>query len=105
MGFQTCSSIHDSTFTLVMNVIHIEEKAFYEMIEQIVERLSAKYEAPVRRWIDGAEAMDRLNVKSTTLQKLRDTGAIEFTKPSKKIILYCAHSIDDYLEQHKQSKF
>lgn len=89
-----------------MNVIHIEEEAFYEMIEQIVERLSAKYNVPAERWIDGATVKKRLGISSnTTLQKLRDNGEIEFTQPSRKVILYLAPSIDDYLERYKQKKF
>lgn len=95
-----------SNFTIDMNVIHIEESAFYEMIEQIVERLNAKHNAPIERWIDGATAKKRLGISSnTTLQKLRDTGEIEFTQPSRKTILYCSVSIDDYLERHRQKRF
>ncbi|MDO5970308.1 helix-turn-helix domain-containing protein [Flavivirga aquimarina] len=88
-----------------MNVICLEEEAFYELVEQVVERLSQKHQAPVHRWIDGEEAMRRLRIKSTTLQKLRDEGKIAYSQPSKKIILYDSHSIDEYIEQNVKSKF
>lgn len=89
-----------------MNVIHIEEKAFFELIERAVEQLGQKHNAPVNRWIDGEEAMRILRIKSlTTLQKLRDEGKITFSQPSKKIILYDRESIDEYIEHHIQPKF
>ncbi len=88
-----------------MNVIHIEEDAFFELIERVVERLSEKHNAPVDRWIDGEEAMRRLRIKSTTLQKLRDEGKITYSQPSKKIILYDSQSIDEYIEENVKSKF
>lgn len=88
-----------------MNVICLEEKAFFELVEQVVERLSDKLNVPVDRWIDGQEAMRRLGIKSTTLQKLRNEGQLVYTQPSRKVILYEAASIDDYLERSKKSTF
>ena len=76
-----------------MNVICIEEEAFYELIDRVVERLSEQHNAPVEKWIDGEQAMKKLRIKSTTLQKLRDEGKIEFSKMGK-IILYNRFSID-----------
>lgn len=87
-----------------MNVIHIEEEAFYELIERVVERLSEKHNAPIEKWIDGEQAMKKLSVKSTTLQKLRDEGKIEFSKMGK-IILYNSFSLDEYIENHKKTTF
>lgn len=89
-----------------MEVICLEEKSFYSLIEQVVERLSKKHNVPVDRWIDGEEAMRKLRIKSlTTLQKIRDNGEIEYSQPSKKIILYDTLSIDEYIEKNVQSKF
>ena len=89
-----------------MNVIHIEEDAFFELIERAVEKIAQKHNIPVDRWIDGEEVMRILRIKSlTTLQKLRDEGKVIFSQPSKKIILYDRESIDEYIEEHIQSKF
>ena len=88
-----------------MNVICLEEEAFHELVEQVAERLSTKLNTPIDRWIDGEEAMRKLRIKSTTLQKLRDEGKITYSQPSKKIILYDSHSIDEYIEENVKSKF
>lgn len=89
-----------------MEVICIEDKALYVLIEQVVERLRDKYDVPVQKWIDGETAMQKLHIKSaSTLQKLRDEGQIEFTKVNAKTILYNSQSIDAYLERNKRETF
>ncbi|MFY0689081.1 MAG: helix-turn-helix domain-containing protein [Cyclobacteriaceae bacterium] len=89
-----------------MNVIHMEEEAFFELIEKVVERIATKYNAPPDKWIDGGEAMQKLGIKSpTTLQKYRDEGRIRFTQPDKKIILYDRYSIDEFLEDNAKETF
>ena len=46
------------------------------------------------------------SIKSkTTMQKLRDTGAIRYTQPQKKIILYNYDSIMEYLDKHQKHTF
>ena len=87
-----------------MNVICLEEQAFYELVEQVVQRLSDKLNKPLERWVDGEEAMRLLRCKSTKLQNLRDNHEIVFSQPSRKIILYDRESIEDYLEKHKSKK-
>lgn len=84
--------------------ICLEDKAFYELIDQVVERLAIKHDRPVDKWIDGKEAMDKLRCKSTTLQKLRDEGKIEFSKMGN-IILYNSISIDEYIESNKRETY
>lgn len=89
-----------------MQVICLEEKAFYELVEQVVERLKEKNNVTHDKWVSNEEAMRLLNIKSkTTLQKLRDEGKIRFTQPEKKIILYDRDSIDAYLEKHSKDTF
>lgn len=89
-----------------MQVICLEEKAFYELVEQVVERLKEKNNVARDKWVSNEEAMRLLNIKSkTTLQKLRDEGKIRFTKPEKKIILYDRDSIDIYLNNHSKDTF
>lgn len=89
-----------------MQVICLEEKAFYELVEQVVARLNEKNGRDKERWINDEEAMQLLNIKSkTTLQKLRDEGRIRFSQPQKKVILYDRESIYKYLDDNAKDTF
>lgn len=89
-----------------MQVICLEEKAFYELVEQVVLRLKEKNNVVRDKWVSNDEAMRLLNIKSkTTLQKLRDEGRIRFSQPERKIILYDRDSIDAYLEKNSKDIF
>lgn len=89
-----------------MQVICLEEKAFYELVEQVVLRLKEKNNVIRDKWVSNNEAMRLLNIKSkTTLQKLRDEGKIRFSQPERKIILYDRDSIDAYLEKNSKETF
>lgn len=85
---------------MTLGTISLDEKAFSELVEKIVERLGHGSQDNWR-WVDGAEAMRLLRIKSrATLQKMRDEQKIRFSQPEKKIILYDRNSIDDYLQKH-----
>ncbi|HVU93751.1 MAG TPA: helix-turn-helix domain-containing protein [Puia sp.] len=89
-----------------MNVICIQEDAFYALLDNVCQYVDKKLDKNVRKWISEKEAMQRLNVKSnTTLQKFRNEGRIRFSQPEKKIILYDLTSIDDYLEKNARGTF
>lgn len=89
-----------------MEVICLEDAAFYQLIENVVDRLKEKNNIQKDKWISDDEAMQLLNIKSkTTLQKLRDEGKIRFSQPQKKIILYDRDSINDYLENNARETF
>ena len=89
-----------------MQVICLEEAAFYTLVEQVVARLKETHGEEKEKWISDEQAMQFLNIKSkTTLQKLRDEGKIRFSQPQKKIILYDRDSIDTYLQQHARNTF
>jgi hypothetical protein len=89
-----------------MNVICLEDKAFYALVDKVVEQIKVKNNITSDRWISGDEAMQKLRITSkTTLQKLRDEGKIRFSQPEKKIILYDSQSIHDYLEKHVRETF
>lgn len=89
----------------IMQVICLEEQAFYTLLEEVVERLKSTQQH-VDKWVDQQEAMRLLNIKSrTTLQKIRDEGKIRFSQPEKRIILYDRESINTYLEQHAKETF
>jgi len=84
-----------------MEVICLEEKAFYALIEKVVERILEKKAEIKEKWISIEQAMKLLNIKSrTTLQKLRDEGKIRFSQPQKKVILYDRDSIQQYIEDN-----
>ncbi|MCB0712543.1 MAG: helix-turn-helix domain-containing protein [Ignavibacteriae bacterium] len=89
-----------------MNVICIEEEAFYLLIEQVVMRLQAMQSVMATKWIDTEEAMRLLNIKSkTTLQEYRDRGKIRFSQPRKRVILYDRDSIHAFLEENARETF
>ena len=89
-----------------MQVICLEEAAFYALVEQVVARLKETHGEEKEKWITDAEAMQLLNIKSkTTLQKLRDEGKIRFTQPQKRLIMYDRASIAAYLERNARNLF
>lgn len=84
-----------------MEVICLEDPAFYALIETVLKRLSEKNNITENKWISDEEAMKKLNITSkTTLQKFRDNGSIRFTQHEKKIILYDNDSIKEFLNKH-----
>lgn len=89
-----------------MEVICLEDEAFYALIDKIVSRVKEQHNIKEDKWISGEEAMRKLRISSkTTLQKLRDEGKIRFSQPEKKIILYDNDSIQAYLELHARDTF
>lgn len=89
-----------------MEVICLQDEAFYKLIEEVVDRIKEKQNKTQDKWVSSERAMELLNIKSkTTLQKLRDTGEITFTQPQKKIILYDYDSLMNYLDNYKKSTF
>jgi hypothetical protein len=89
-----------------MNVICLEDMAFYELVERVLEHIKHTKDVKQDKWISAEEAMNKLRITSkTSLQKLRDEGKIRFTQPEKKMILYDTESIDAYLEKHAKNTF
>lgn len=89
-----------------MEVICLEEAAFYSLIEEVVARLKSQQHTELPKWIGQEAAMQMLHIKSkTTLQKLRDEGRIRFSQPEKRTILYDRDSIIAYLEKHAKDTF
>lgn len=69
-----------------MEVICLENEAFYALIEEVVQRLKEKNNVQEDKWISGEEVMQKMRIKSkTTLQRLRDEGRIRFTQPDTRI--------------------
>ena len=84
-----------------MQVICLEEEAFYTLLEKSIEYLENKRGSAPRKWIGEAEAVAMLDgISKSTLQRMRNNGDIGYTQPSRKIILYDRDSINTYLEKH-----
>lgn len=89
-----------------MQVICLEDDAFYSLLDRAVAHLKATFAVKEDKWISPEEAMKKLRIKSkTTLQKLRDEGSIRFSHPERRIILYDSESIEDYLNGHSKNTF
>jgi hypothetical protein len=72
-----------------MEVICLEEEAFYALIDNVVAHIKKKHFVKDDKWISGPEAMKKLRIKSkSTLQKLRNEGSIRYSQPERRIILY-----------------
>jgi Helix-turn-helix domain len=89
-----------------VQVICLEEPAFYALVDEVVTYIKAKHEIKEDKWISGEEAMKLLHITSkTTLQKFRDEGRIRFFQADRKIILYDRDSINEYLEKNSKDIF
>lgn len=89
-----------------MEIICIEDEAFFELIRRVITELGKKDSDKSDKWISGEEAMRMLRIASkTTLQKMRDDGKIRFSQPEKRIILYDVDSIYEYLEKNARNTF
>lgn len=89
-----------------MNVICLQDEAFYSLVEEVVSRMKDKQNVSEDRWIRTELAMELLSIKSkTTLQKLRDDGKIRFSQPYKKVILYDRLSLLELLEKNAKDLF
>lgn len=83
-----------------MEVICLEEAAFYSLLDKVYAHLKTVNAHQEDKWILPEVAMEMLGVKKTKLQDLRNTGEIIFSQPSKKVILYDVDSIREYLGRH-----
>lgn len=89
-----------------MQVICLEEEAFYTLLDKSVEYLESKRNNAPRKWIGEEDAAAMLNgVSKSTLQRMRNNGDIGYTQPSRKIILYDRDSINEYLDKNAKKPF
>ncbi|MEQ9300448.1 MAG: DNA-binding protein [Cyclobacteriaceae bacterium] len=90
-----------------LEVICLEEKAFDELVDRVVNRVLDKHGSKENwPWIDEKEAMKRLKYTSkASLQKLRDNDEIRISQPTKKTIHYDKQSILDYIERNARKRY
>ena len=88
-----------------MEIIVFETTAYWEHINEVVKRVKKSLKEDIK-WIDEAEAMELLGVRSKSeMWKLRSTGKIRYSQPSRKIIKYDKQSILKYLDDHAKDEF
>ena len=77
------------------------------LVDEVVDRLKEKHGFEKERWLLTNDAMRILGIKSkTSLQKLRDVGAIRFSQnENSKTILYDRLSLLDYIEENVKEPF
>jgi hypothetical protein len=89
------------------NFIIIKESNLLDLARKLIthfEKLQGKEYKKV--WLDTIETKSLLSIKSdTTLFNLRSQGLIEYSQPSRKVILYKRDSILAYLEKHSHKTF
>lgn len=89
-----------------MEIICLEEKAFFEILDRVYSRLKTTYSIKEDYWISDDEAMKKLRITSkTTLQKYRDEGKIRYSELSPKHFLYHTESINAYIESKSKDTF
>lgn len=89
-----------------MDVICLEDKAYYSLLEHVMKLVREKYSVPLDRWISDEEAMKMLRITAkSTLAKFRNEGKIRYSQPERKIILYDRLSILKYLESHAKETY
>lgn len=88
-------------------VICIRSTAFFALIDKVITHIDENYQLPKEaKWIDSDKAMELLNITSrTTLQNIRDSGKIRFSKTSPKNILYDRESVMKYIDDNAQETF
>jgi hypothetical protein len=89
------------------NFIIIKESNLLDLAGKLIthfEKLHGKERKEV--WMDSDEAKKLLGIKSdTTLFNLRSKGFIEYSQPSRKLILYKRDSILAHLEKFSHKTF
>lgn len=89
-----------------LNIICLESKAFYALIDDVVDHIKREQNPVYEKWITDADAMALLGISSkTTLQKYRDEGNIRYSQIGRKVIMYDRESILLFLEKNAKDTF
>lgn len=88
-------------------VICLHSNAFYELLDQVIDRINSVHGLDkADRWVSAEECMRLLNIKSkTTLWELKSQGKLAFSSVTPKIVLYDRFSIMDYLNLNRKEAF
>ena len=88
-----------------LDVICLEDRALKELFEMMYQRLMEDHGVKEDKWVSPEEAMRRLNVGKTTLQKYRDENKLRYSELSPRKFVYDTGSITALLETKAQKKF
>ncbi len=89
-----------------MEVICLQEEAFYKLIETVVARLKDDSgNAVVKEWVSKEEAQELLGIGKTTLARYRNDGLVKYTQQGRNLIMYSRSSIEEYLERNAKTTF
>ncbi|MCQ4140602.1 helix-turn-helix domain-containing protein [Chryseobacterium sp. EO14] len=86
-----------------VQIFAIDSITLYQLVKQATDKLLSQQKEK-KQWLSASECMNLLNIRRTTLCKLRQTGAISYAKFGRKI-LYSAESVEQYLLENTQEKF
>lgn len=82
-------------------ILHKEDLEI--LLKELINQIAPK---KVDEWVIEPVAMKMLGIKSKShLWGLRTKGLLEFSQPSRKIILYSTASIKSYIESHSHKTF
>ena len=90
-----------------INIICLESEAFYALVQEVIKKVTPpEQQKEDDDWLGHDQTMELLKFRSkTTLQKLRDSGEIRFSKLGTKHILYYRPSILEYIEPNVKETF
>ncbi len=82
------------------NLICLDERAFYAVFHELVEKVKFANEQKEDPWVGTDEAMRLLRITSkTTLKKFCNNGDIRVSRLTDKHLLYYRESILSFIEQ------
>jgi hypothetical protein len=90
---------------MAANIITTEDLAQFkkDLLEEIQKLVLQRQTQPVRKWLKSPEVRRLLTISPGTLQHLRVTGILPFTKIGS-LIFYDYDDIHEMLESHKSIK-
>lgn len=89
---------------MAANIITLEDLQNFkqELVSEIQKLLSQRQTTPARKWLKSNEVRRLLLLSPGTLQHLRVTGTLPFTKIGG-VIFYDYDDIQKMIEEHKRS--
>lgn len=75
-----------------------------ELLSQLTEKLSEKFQSPEDIIFDNADVLKILKVSRRTLQQWRTDGVISFSQVGSKLY-YTQKDINEFIQRHYQKRF
>ena len=91
---------------MAANIVTLEDLQNFkkELIEELKNILSQRQTTPIRKWLKSHEVRRLLTISPGTLQNLRVSGTLPYTKIGG-VIYYDYEDIQKMLQEHKQIHF